>query len=81
MICALGFLLDDRSDTRCGLCCCIPSASRIDLFAIKSRYRYGVPNDLNVSVVKVLCLVLFFKHVFIAVWVFFVFLLSFCIFL
>lgn len=81
MICALGFLLDDRSDTRCGLCCCIPSASRIDLFAIKSRYRYGVPNDLSVSVVKVLCLVLFFKHVFIAVWVFFVFLLSFCIFL
>lgn len=81
MICALGFLLDDRSDTRCGLCCCIPSASRIDLFAIKSRYRYGVPNDLSVSVVKVLCLVLFFKHLFIAVWVFFVFLLSFCIFL
>lgn len=75
MICALGFLLDDRSDTRCGLCCCIPSASRIDVFAIKSRYRYGVPNDLSVSVVKVLCLVLFLTCLYSCVGFFF---LSFC---
>lgn len=71
MICALGFLLDDRSDTRCGLCCCIPSASRIDVFAIKSHYRYGVPNDLSVSVVKVLCLVLFLTCLYSCVGFFF----------